>query len=110
MVVNMTYQALTKTFAALADALEQAGPAILGGPSLCAGWSAGNVLAHVTMAARNDQESFRRELAAAGFDFETRSQTIAARDAQLPFASLLGDLRRETMATWTPPAGARSAP
>ena len=50
------------------------------------------------------RQSFER--AAPTYDSPARVQ----RQICDQLASLLGDLRRETMATWTPPAGARSAP
>lgn len=89
----------------LADALAAQPPSVADEPSLCEGWSVKHVVAHMTMAARYDPPAFMNELAAAGHDFETLSQTIATRDGELPFAALLDDLRGNTMAAWAPPGG-----
>ncbi len=90
---------------ALADALTAQEATIAGRPTLCAGWAVRHVVAHMTMAARYDGPAFMAELAAAGHDFETLSRTIARRDGDLPFASLLADLRSDAMAAWAPPGG-----
>lgn len=92
-------------FQALAAALGEKPSTVGDLPSLCEGWTVRNVMAHVTMAARYDGAAFQNELAAAGFDFQTVSETIARRDGQLPFDVLLEDLRSDTMAQWAPPGG-----
>jgi len=92
-------------FAALADALEAQPPEVGDRPSLCAGWSVRAVLVHMTMANRYDEPSFQRQLEAAGHDFQTLSDTIALRDAELPWEELLAGLRSDTMARWLPPGG-----
>lgn len=88
----------------LADALG-AVPTSADQPSLCAGWTVRHVLAHMTMAARYDGPAFHAELEAAGYDFTQLSETVARRDATLPFENLLDDLRSDTMAGWAPPVG-----
>ncbi|HEU4331114.1 MAG TPA: maleylpyruvate isomerase family mycothiol-dependent enzyme [Lapillicoccus sp.] len=93
-----------RQLAALADALADEST-VADQPSLCAGWKVRNVLAHMTMAARYDPPAFMRELAAAGNDFQTLSETVARRDGELPMAQLLADLRSDTMAVWAPPGG-----
>jgi uncharacterized protein (TIGR03083 family) len=85
---------------ALSDAGERADAA-----SLCEGWSVRNVLAHMTMAARYDEDAFMADLRDVGFDFERLSNRIAARDGALPFDELLADLRSDAMARWVPPQG-----
>lgn len=90
---------------ALADAVEAQPESIADAPSLCAGWTVRHVVAHMTMAARYDGAAFMDELAAAGHDFDVLSESIARRDGDLPFESLLDDLRSETMAGWEPPGG-----
>ena len=92
-------------FQALADALAAEPPTIADAPSLCAGWSVRHVVAHVTMAARYDGPAFMTKLAEAGGDFDVLSETIARRDGDLPFDTLINDLRSETMAAWAPPGG-----
>lgn len=92
-------------FQALADALE-AQPSTVGDlASLCEGWTVRNVIAHLTMAARYDGPAFQVELAAAGYDFQTLSDTIAQRDGEMPLDVLLDNLRSATMAHWAPPGG-----
>lgn len=92
-------------FAALADALAPLPESRWDEPTLCEGWSVRHVVAHLTMAARYDGERFGAELAADGFDFQRMSDRIADRDAALPVASLVGDLRSDTMATFAMPGG-----
>jgi uncharacterized protein (TIGR03083 family) len=90
--------------ARLADAL-RAVPMLADEPSLCAGWTTRHVLAHMTMAARYDGPAFHAQLAAVGYDFDRLSESIARRDATLPFERLLDDLGSDTMAGWAPPVG-----
>jgi hypothetical protein len=44
-------------------------------------------------------------LAAAGGDFATLSESVAARDAALPLAELLDQLRSPVLHAWQPPGG-----
>jgi uncharacterized protein (TIGR03083 family) len=92
-------------FLALADLLEAAPAAVWDVPSLCKGWRTREVVAHMTMPARYDAEAFMAEMAAAGGDFTRLSNTIAARDGASAPASLLADLRSETLHAWEPPGG-----
>jgi hypothetical protein len=64
-----------------------------------------HVVAHVTMPARLTPETFGAEMAAAGGDFAVLSDTVAARDAGLPVADLLGQLRSPGLHAWQPPGG-----
>ena len=89
----------------LARLLADQPPSVADAPSLCDGWAVKHVVAHMTMAARYDPPAFMAELAAAGHDFETLSEQVARRDGDRPFASLLDDLRSDTMAAWAPPGG-----
>jgi len=74
-------------------------------PSLCEKWLVRHVVAHVTMPARLTPEQFGAEMAAAGGDFGVLSDTVAARDAALPRAELLGQLRSPVLHSWQPPGG-----
>ncbi|MBZ2195496.1 maleylpyruvate isomerase family mycothiol-dependent enzyme [Occultella gossypii] len=96
---------LGTSYAALADALASVDEARWREPSMCAGWTVANVIAHLTMAARYDEAAFTAELAADGFDFQTMSDRLALRDGALPVDSLLADLRSDTMATFAMPVG-----
>ncbi len=77
-------------------------------PSLCQKWSVRHVVAHVTMPVRLSPEEFGAEMARAGGDFTTLSDTVAARDAALPVADLLHDLRSPRLHEWQPPGGGAS--
>jgi uncharacterized protein (TIGR03083 family) len=74
-------------------------------PSLCEKWLVRHVVAHVTMPARLTPERFGAEMAAAGGDFAVLSDTVAARDAALPPAELLDQLRSPELHAWQPPGG-----
>ena len=86
----------------LADALEGSDP---DAPSLCQGWQVRHVVAHLTMAARYDEQAFGAELAAVGFDFAALSETVARRDAARDWPSLLADLRSDVLAGFAMPGG-----
>jgi uncharacterized protein (TIGR03083 family) len=94
---------IATTYAGLADLLEHDDR--WDDPSLCEGWRARHVVAHVTMPVRLDAASFGAEMAAAGGDFGVLSDTVAARDSALPVTELLGQLRSPDLHAWEPPAG-----
>ena len=89
----------------LADLLAGAAVETLDAPSLCEKWLVRHVIAHVTMPARLTPEQFGAEMAAAGGDFAVLSDTVAARDASLPLADLLDQLRSPGLHQWQPPGG-----
>ena len=97
--------ALADEYRALADLLESSTAAVWDAPSLCEGWRTREVVAHVTMAARYSDSEFMKELEAAGGDFTTLSNTVAARDGSLPAEELLACLRSEVLHSWEPPGG-----
>ncbi|WP_203930792.1 maleylpyruvate isomerase family mycothiol-dependent enzyme [Virgisporangium ochraceum] len=74
-------------------------------PTLCEKWLVRHVVAHVTMPVRLTPERFGAELAAAGGDFTVLSDTVAVRDAALPPADLLDQLRSPELHAWQPPGG-----
>jgi uncharacterized protein (TIGR03083 family) len=74
-------------------------------PSLCEKWLVRHVVAHVTMPVRLTPQEFGAEMAAAGGDFTVLSDTVAARDASLPVAELLDELRSARLHAWQPPGG-----
>ncbi|HEY7138305.1 MAG TPA: maleylpyruvate isomerase family mycothiol-dependent enzyme [Acidimicrobiia bacterium] len=96
---------VAESYTALADVLD--GLAVSGWdtPSLCEGWRVREVVAHLTMPARYDEESFMAELEADGFDFTKLSNRIASRDAALSTDELVANLRSEVLQRWTPPGG-----
>jgi uncharacterized protein (TIGR03083 family) len=93
------------TYRALADLLEPLPAGRWDAPSLCEEWRVREVVAHVTMPARYDEAAFLAELQAAGFDFPRLSNTVAARDAQLPVEELVAHLRSDVLHGWQPPGG-----
>lgn len=93
------------TYQRLADLLSASDVDIWDAPTLCEKWLVRHVVAHVTMPARLTPEQFGAELAAAGGDFTRPSDTVAARDAALPVAELLDQLRSSKLHAWQPPGG-----
>jgi uncharacterized protein (TIGR03083 family) len=89
----------------LADLLGSASPDTWAAPSLCDGWQIRHVVAHMTMPARLTPEEFGAEMATAGGDFTVLSNTVAARDASLPVADHLAQLRSPLLHAWQPPGG-----
>ena len=97
--------AVAAEYLALAGVLASASDADWDAPSLCEGWRVREVIAHLTMPARYDEQSFTAELRAHNFDFGRLSNEIAARDAQLKTEELVANLHAETLLHWTPPGG-----
>jgi uncharacterized protein (TIGR03083 family) len=97
--------AVAAEFLALADLLAGASDSEWDTPSLCEGWRVREVIAHLTMAARYSEEEFMAELRRCNFDFARLSNDIASRDAELPVADLVANMRTDTMHHWTPPGG-----
>jgi uncharacterized protein (TIGR03083 family) len=94
-----------RTFDGLAGLLASAPAGAWDTPSLCAGWQARHVVAHVTMPVRLTPERFGAEMAAAGGDFDRLSDTVAARDSSLPAEELVAQLRSPELHAWQPPGG-----
>lgn len=90
---------------ALADALDGISPEQWNGASMCAGWTPGHVLAHLTMPFRISEQDFMQGLQRSGGDFTRFSDEIARRDSQLPQAELVGVLRDNADNPWSPPGG-----
>jgi uncharacterized protein (TIGR03083 family) len=96
---------VTPTCDRLADLLAASAVDVWDAPSLCEKWLVRHVIAHMTMPARLTPEQFGAEMAAAGGDFTVLSDTVAARDASLPLADLLDQLRSPRLHAWQPPGG-----
>lgn len=92
-------------FVALADLLASVPAESWDAPSLCEGWRVREVVAHLTMPARYDDQGFMKELEAHGYDFTALSNEVADRDGGAPVESLLADLRSEQLHHWAPPGG-----
>jgi uncharacterized protein (TIGR03083 family) len=97
------------TYKGLADLLAATAVDTWDAPSLCEKWLVRHVITHVTMPVRLTPEQFGAEMAAAGGDFTVLSDTVAARDASLPVADLLDQLRSPRLHGWQPPGGAAGA-
>jgi uncharacterized protein (TIGR03083 family) len=101
--------AIAEEYRALAELLTSSPVEVWDAPSLCEGWRTREVVAHVTMPARYSTDEFMAELEAAGGDFTRLSTVVAARDAALPVAQLLDDLRSPVLHAWRPPGGGAEA-
>jgi uncharacterized protein (TIGR03083 family) len=73
--------------------------------SLCAGWTAAHVLAHLTMPFRISEADFMAGVLRCGGDFKKFSDEIAERDSRLPAAELVAILRASADTQWIPPGG-----
>src|ERR1700693_3620101 len=80
------------TYVALADLLDALAAQRWDTPSLCEGWRVREVVAHLTMPARYNEDAFMAELRDDEFDFTRLSNRIASRDAKLPTSDLVGNL------------------
>lgn len=96
---------IREEYLALADLMERLPDDAWDSASLCEGWRVRDVISHVTMPARMSVDQFGAELAAAGGDFSRLSNTVAVRDAELPRAQHLTNLRSATLHAWIPPGG-----
>jgi uncharacterized protein (TIGR03083 family) len=96
---------VASTYQGLADLLAAAPVDTWDAPSLCEKWLVRHVVAHVTMPVRLTPERFGAEMAAARGDFTVLSDTVATRDASLPVADLLDQLRSPELHAWQPPGG-----
>ena len=105
--VAPTYQGLAELLSAT-DATDATSVDTWDAPSLCDKWLVRHVVAHVTMPVRLTPAQFGAELAAAG-DFAVLSDTVAARDASLPVADLLDQLRSAKLHAWQPPGRGAAA-
>jgi uncharacterized protein (TIGR03083 family) len=96
---------IAASYVALAELLEARPESAWDTPSLCEGWRVREVVAHMTMPARYDEDSFMALLREYDFDFTRLSNATAASDAQLPTGDLIANLRDETLHNWQPPGG-----
>ncbi|MCE5288996.1 MAG: maleylpyruvate isomerase family mycothiol-dependent enzyme [Nocardiaceae bacterium] len=77
-------------------------------PSLCAGWTVGEVVAHITMPFRTKPLQFATGMARARFDFNRYADRDARRFAESTTTGELVDLlRRNIDHPWSPPGGGR---
>ena len=93
------------TYTGLADLLACAPAECWDSGSLCESWKIRHVVAHVTMPVRLTPEQFGAEMAAADGDFTVLSNTVAVRDASLPIADHLANLRSPVLHAWQPHGG-----
>jgi uncharacterized protein (TIGR03083 family) len=90
---------------ALAAALAGLSAAQWSGPTLCAGWTPGHVLAHLTMPYRISEQDFRQGLQRCGGDFTRFSDEVAEADSKITQADLVGVLASNADTPWAPPGG-----
>lgn len=88
---------------ALADALDGLTAEQWRGPSMCAGWTPGHVLAHLTMPFRMTEPEFMAGLQQYGGDFTKFSDTVAERDSKIGQRELVAVLRENAENPWSPP-------
>jgi uncharacterized protein (TIGR03083 family) len=94
----------------LADVLAALTPQDWDAPSLCEGWRAREVLAHITMTFSYATEQFGAEMAQSGGDFNAMADRCARRDAAgIPIARHLDVLRDDSAYPWRVPSGQDSA-
>jgi uncharacterized protein (TIGR03083 family) len=74
-------------------------------PSLCAGWTVANVVAHLTMPLRISEREFALGMQQAGGRFTEFSDAVASRDSHLPQTELVSALRDNADHPWNPPGG-----
>jgi uncharacterized protein (TIGR03083 family) len=88
----------------LADTIEGLTPEQWRSPSLCEGWTAGFLAAHVLAGAEQTPGQFLRGMAATGFRFNALMERDARRREQLSPQQVAGRLRERTTTTNHPPA------
>src|ERR1700722_15930638 len=90
---------------ALAEALAGLSADQWSGPTLCAGWTPGHVLAHLTMPYRMSYQEFMQGLQRCGGDFTAFSDEVAEADSKISQAELVGILAANVDTPWAPPGG-----
>jgi uncharacterized protein (TIGR03083 family) len=74
-------------------------------PSLCAGWTVREVVAHLTMPTRATFVGVLLGVIRHRGDFNAYADRVAKRDALLPTDELVNALRSARLHAWTPPGG-----
>ena len=74
-------------------------------PSLCAGWTVREVVAHITMPVRTGFLTVLAGVIRKRGDFNAYADQAARRGAQLPTTELVSALRDPRLHSWTPPGG-----
>jgi uncharacterized protein (TIGR03083 family) len=90
---------------ALAGALAGLSAGQWSGPTLCAGWTPGHVVAHLTMPYRISEPDFMAGLRRCDGDFTAFSDQVADNDSKLGQAELVGVLTSNINTPWAPPGG-----
>jgi uncharacterized protein (TIGR03083 family) len=90
---------------ALADALDGLTSGQWQGTTMCAGWTPGHVLAHLTMPFRISGQDFMAGMQECGGDFTKFSDEVADRDSKIPQRELVAVLRDNAGTPWSPPGG-----
>jgi len=90
---------------ALAHVLDGLEPEQWATPSLCAGWTVREVVAHLTMSFRLSGPRFALEMVKARGNFNRMADRVARRDAAMSTATLAAAVRDNARNDWRPPGG-----
>ena len=101
---DVTWKLIHHERQALAETLDSLSAEQWAAPSLCAGWSVQVAAGHVVAGAEQTGPAFLRDLAAAGFRFNTMIDRVARDRGTAPPGDLIRRLRATTTTTNRPPA------
>jgi uncharacterized protein (TIGR03083 family) len=101
---DATWELIHHERRALAETLDSLTSEHWAAPSLCAGWTVQVAAGHVMAGAEQTGPAFVRDLAAAGFRFNTMIDRVARDRGTLPPAEIIRRLRARTTTTNRPPA------
>ena len=90
---------------AFSDVLEGLRESDWNAPSLCSGWRAREVVAHMTMPFRYAVPRFLGEMVRSRGNFARMADRVARRDARAPIGTLLDGWRTNENHPWKPPGG-----
>jgi uncharacterized protein (TIGR03083 family) len=89
---------------ALADTIEHLTPEQWAQPSLCAGWTVGQLAAHILSGAEQTPARFLKGMVSTGFRFNALMERDARTYGALPPTQIVDRLRQRTTTTNRPPA------
>ncbi len=97
--------AIADEFRQLADLLDGAPASAWNAPTLCDGWRAREVVAHLTLPMWSSTPRFVFEIVRARGKINRAFDRSARRDAKLPTTELVAALRADKLHAWKPPGG-----
>jgi uncharacterized protein (TIGR03083 family) len=98
-------EAIADEFRRLADLLDGLPAASWDAPTLCDGWRAREVVAHLALPMWMSTPRFVFEIVRARGKINRAFDRSARRDATRPIADLVAALRADTLHAWKPPGG-----